>query len=244
MDPRKSTIKNRIAVSISPNHWTRISFPEKSLKGVEPMSTEGFIIDTSETLKWFPNHILIRSSNLEYSSKVLVFGASGIDYLLDVKAEECGDSKLSLTKKKMRSAEKTSNVGDRQVKFLASHMAFIDTIPPGYRKITYNEPYEERIVMSQGSVQYYIAEQYIGPKFVGSVFEVVNKGRASYKLDITAFDFDSAKIIEAFGDVHHTAMLPINRVLKPKPSKSKMNHKNERQNFGLVYVVSERKHGR
>jgi len=243
---REASTKNRIDVTISTEHWTRVVFPEASLKGIEPVDASGLVIDQRVTLGEFKNHIQIKSESNDYSTKLFVYGESGKHYQVNLSTNICGDSKvqvLGLKHKKStkRISSQSSNADEREYRYLSTHMAFIGSPPPGYKVYTLNEPEKERLVLEQGSVKFYISKQYIGPKYIGTVFEVVNKGRTAFKLEPALIDFNDPDIINAFGNIHHIGMLPISRELQAKPKSQDINHRNANLNRGLLFVTSRRK---
>ncbi len=243
---RETSTNKRINVNISTNHWTRVAFPEVSLKGIEPVDASGLIVDQRVTLSEFKNHIQIKSADKDYLSKLFVYGESGTHYQVNLTTSECGDSKVQIVnsknKSKVNSKQKVqSNKEERDFRYLSTHMAFLGTAPPGYKVFTLNEPEHERLVMEQGSVKFYISKQYIGPKYIGTVFEVVNKGRTAFKLEPALMDFSDPDIISTFGNIHHIGMLPISRELQAKPRSKNLNHRNANLNRGLLFVTSRRK---
>jgi len=242
-NPRELSMNEPLTISLSKKHWTRISFPESALKGMEPLNKSGIKIDPVGSSK-FKNHIVVKSADADYSSKMVVFGMSGREYIVNLVTSDCGDSRVKVTTALEKTHSKTTRQNQHSYKFLATYLALEGKAPPGYKEFHFNSPMSERKVMQQGSVEFYVASQYIGPKYIGTVFEAVNNGRASFKVSIASIDFDNENIKKALGDVHHIAMLPMDGTLKARPKSTQINHLNANQHRGLVFVVTERKYGR
>ena len=241
-NPREMSMNEPLTVVLSEKHWTRLSFPESALKGLEPMQKNGLKIDPVGGSR-FKNHIVLKSTNPDYTSKMVVFGLSGREYIVNLVSSDCGDSRVKVTTSLDKKETKRKSSNDKSYRFLATYLALEGKAPPGYKEFKFSSPMSERKVMQQGSVEFYVATQYIGPKYIGTVFEVVNNGRASFKVSIDTIDYENRNIIKAIGDVHHIAMLPMDRTLKARPKTSEINHLNANQHRGLVFVVTERKYG-
>lgn len=247
LDPRESAIKKMNQVTLSTDHWTRIELPVTAIKGIEPVIYDGLVVDKESTIRGFNNHLVIKASNENYRSKIVVFGYAQ-KIVLDVSTDKCGDTMVTLhkadpKKKQIQAKNQGSVYPDKQYRYLATYVAFEGKAPAGYRYFPVNLPEKERLVMRQGSVSFYIKHQWIGPKYICSVFEAVNNGRTTEVIQPQLIDYSKKEIKEAFGEVHHVGVLPINRELAPKPRRASINHTNMFSNRGLLYVVSERKNG-
>jgi len=247
IDPRNAELKDLNAITLSTEHWTRIALPVTAIKGIEPLILEGLDADIQSSKMTYSNHLVIKATKEDYRSKIKVFGYNKI-IILDVTTDKCGDSVVTINKpdpkkKKTKQATRPSEKWTGY-KYLASYIMMEGKAPSGYRKHTFTEPADERRVMQTGELNFYVTEQYVGPKYICTIFEIVNEGRTSVPIPSHLLDFDNPETIAAFGQVHHAAVLPFNRLIERKPKRSEINHKNMNQNRGLLYIVSERSHGR
>lgn len=224
-----------VTVYVSPNQRADVIFPEEFLRGAYPENREGLIVDRSS----IPNKIPFRVTSPMYSGNVTVDGGSGKTYHLRLAARpDCADSEVKIEKAPITDHSKLVTDSKGRPKGLMWYL-FNDKLPSGYVEKDFKHYSESDLeVMRAGSVSMYLRKQMVGKRFVGTTYEVVNRGRTSFRFAIEQLDYSSPKIRESLGIVREVGMLPMDRILGPAPEfVSEIYSASHR---GLIFVVSEK----
>ena len=116
---------------------------------------------------------------------------------------------------------------------------FDGKLPSGYRQADFSTmSKDERVVFKQGSLEFVLQSQYIGPKYIGTTYEVVNKGRTATKVAIDQIDYSNPAIRKTLGITRQVAMLPSSRILGPAPQFLTEVYADSHR--GLLFIVSEK----
>ena len=117
---------------------------------------------------------------------------------------------------------------------------FDGKLPPGYRQADFSSMSKaERVVFKQGSLEFILQSQYIGPKYIGTTYEVVNNGRTATKVAIDQMDYSNPAVRETLGVARQVSMLPTSRILGPAPQFLTEVYADSHR--GLLFIVSEKK---
>lgn len=223
-----------VQVYVSQGQWAEVSFPENSLEAIN--------FENGKNLKWsktkLENKLMFSTSSDEYHGFFIVHGQSGKSYLLNLVSKPgCSDSIVNLTNRaeKTEAATSTSTGKVAKKKSLIQYMIH-DDVPSGYRKIAAEGGWPQRLVMETGSVKWYLKEQLVGSRYIGTTLEVINEGRTPFRVDIQNIDYSSPAFKEAFGKVVEVTMNPFNFRLGPSPEYISEVYANTHR--GYVYIVS------
>ncbi|MEE8058128.1 MAG: hypothetical protein V3T17_09870 [Pseudomonadales bacterium] len=210
-----------------------VEFPETRLTGLYLEHPENFELDSRAA-----NKITLIAHEDGLHSIASVDGGSGKTYLFRlIDRPGCADwyVKVELPKPVLQHQLARNRKGN--IKSLMHHL-FKGKRPNGYRLERYTE-YEDkdRMVMEMGSVIMLIAEQWIGPKYTGTTYEIVNRGRSGFKFATDALDYYDDNIKASLGKVREISMYPLDRTLTPAPEYVSDLYSGSHR--GLVFVVSE-----
>lgn len=212
-----------------------VIFPEEYLEGIN--------IEVPEGLKFYKtpirNKLAFYASDEIYTGLVYVDGGSGSTYIVQlVSRNGCADSQVTLTGAPIASTSQPATNRKGQVKGLM-HYLFDGKVPNGYRAKRFNGlSKNDRLVFRQGSVEFYLQSQLIGPRYIGTTYEIVNTGRTAFRIALDEIDYTSPSIKNALGNVRQASMLPTSLILGPSPEfVSEMYSDPSR---GLLFIVSEK----
>lgn len=212
-----------------------VSFPETHLEGIYVEVTEGMNFYITR----LANKLAFMAEDPQYTGLVTIHGASGKTYLLQlVTRSGCADSQVSI--ENGPTAEQVQVQYDRNgnAKGLM-HYLFDGELPSGYREADFSHlSREDRLVFTQGSVEFVLQSQFIGPRYIGTTYEVTNKGRVATKVAIDQIDYSNPAVRETLGRARQVAMLPSSRTLGPAPEFLTEVYADSHR--GLLFIVSEK----
>ena len=87
-------------------------------------------------------------------------------------------------------------------------------------------------------MEFILQSQYIGPKYIGTTYEVINKGRTATKVAIDQIDYSNPAVRETLGFARQVSMLPTSRILGPAPEF--LTEVYAESHRGLLFIVSEK----
>lgn len=212
-----------------------VIFPEEYLEGIYREVPEG--------MEFFPtpikNKLAFRASDPFYVGLVTVDGGSKTSYLINLIARPgCADSQVTVAFQPPVDRSSLSRDSRGRVKGLM-HYLFNGETPNGYRKNTFNKlSRDQRVVFRQGSVEFILQSQLVGPQYIGTTYEVVNHGRTAFKLAIDQIDYSNQAVRESIGIARQSAMLPSSRILGPSPEYISEIYGDSHR--GLLFIVSEK----
>ncbi|MBM5458790.1 hypothetical protein H8F21_14575 [Pseudomonas sp. P66] len=212
-----------------------VIFPESYLQGVNRERPDG--------LELYPtpikNKLAFNSLDTQYVGLVTVDGASGQSYLINlITRPGCADSQVSIELQAPVDRSQLERNGKGHVKGLMNYM-FDGTVPNGYRKNNFSKlTKQQRVVFRQGSVEFSLQSQLVGPKYTGTTYEVVNRGRTAFKVAIDQIDYSNKAVRESIGIARQVSMLPSSRVLGPSPEYISEIYGDSHR--GLLFIVSEK----
>ncbi|HDS0956881.1 TPA: hypothetical protein QDZ28_000526 [Pseudomonas putida] len=212
-----------------------VVFPESYLFGVNPENPDGLELYPSP----IKNKLAFNSHDAQYVGLVTVDGASGKTYQVNlITRPGCADSQVSIETQAPVDQSKLARNGKGNVKGLMNYL-FDGTVPNGYRKNNFSKlTKQQRVVFRQGSVEFSLQSQVIGPKYVGTTYEVVNRGRTAFKLAIDQIDYSNKAVRESIGVARQVSMLPTSRILGPSPEYVSEIYGDSHR--GLLFIVSEK----
>jgi len=205
-------------------------FPEKSIR-------DELIVSWSPT----PNKIGFGQRNSDFGTGLVrIDGGSGKTYHLQILPRPgCADTQVNLAPVD----NSTSNlISDRSrgesLKGLMWYLVKGEK-PKGYREELFDHfDAEQRRVMKQGSVELLLESRLEGANYIGTTYQIINKGRTSYRFAIENIDYQSKRIRETIGKVRKVSMLPANLRLGPAPEF--VSELYAGTNKGLLFIVSEK----
>lgn len=241
-----------IAVYVYPEQQVLIAFPEDGLLDLHRERPENLKVMTTQV----PNKLQFESEDPKYRGIIKVNGASGRTYTLELLSRfQCADTVVSIEDTPAAPAAPQSSAptssgpapapsGSSQTYGSKARQASLieyllkGDVPSGYRRWTAPGTAAEREVFRQGSVRFYLVEQFIGTRLVGTTLEVVNEGRTPTRVAFNQIDFMDPAVRKVMGEVHEITMLPSDGRLQPAPEYVSGSFGSP--NRGLLFVVSER----
>lgn len=212
-----------------------VTFPEQFLEGIYVEVTEGMNFYRTP----INNKLAFMSEDPMYTGLVTVDGPSKKSYILRlITRPGCADSQVTIQDQPLadRSLAATNSAG--QKKGLMNYL-YDGKLPSGYRQAEFGGmTKEERTVFSQGSLDFVLQSQYIGPKYIGTTYEVVNKGRTATKVAIDQIDYSNPAVRKTLGIARQVSMLPTSRILGPAPEF--LTEVYAESHRGLLFIVSEK----
>lgn len=224
-----------VTVYVSENQRAEVSFPEEFLEGALPERPNGLVWNQTR----IANKLTFSTSEEIYHGLFSVHGGSGRTYVLNILSRnDCADSVVRLIEPKPVDATPVSTAKtSTPPKSLIEYLILGEPPPRNYRHVSYmdREP-SDRLVMEQGSVRFYLVEQFVGPRLIGTTIEVVNTGRSAFRVAIESMDYSAPEIRSVFGRVAEITMVPFSRRLGPAPEF--VSEIYEQSHRGLIHVVS------
>lgn len=227
-----------VPVYAADDQYAEVKFPE-ALRGLLPEQPGGISINQAA----FPDRIFIRTEEdgSSYNAQVLVQSASGASYRLQVIERACADGTVSVVDESPALAQQQDIPDDsgrepgqqRLIKYMVR-----GATPSGYQIEQAEGSPQQRLVLEQGSVAFYLEETWRGAGDMGVVLLAVNRGRTPFRVAIDNIEFGSRELTEQFGHVREISMMPTDFRLDPAPEFAA--DAAQAQNKGLVYIVSNR----
>lgn len=212
-----------------------ISFPEPYLEGISVEVPEGMNFYRTP----INNRISFMSEDPMYTGLVTIDGATKKSYIVRlITRPGCADSEVTIQGEPLGDRSQAGSTGG--IKKGLMNYLFDGKLPSGYRQADFSSmSKDERVVFKQGSLEFTLQSQYIGPKYIGTTYEVVNKGRTATKVAIDQIDYSSPAVRETLGIARQVAMLPSSRILGPAPEFLTEVYADSHR--GLLFIVSEKK---
>lgn len=212
-----------------------VVFPEPYLEGIYVEVTKGMNFYRTP----INNKIVFMSEDPMYTGLVRIDGPSKKSYRVNlITRPGCADSEVTIQDQPLadRSQGATSPNGNK--KGLMNYL-FDGKLPTGYRQADFSKMTKaERTVFRQGSLEFVLQSQYIGPKYIGTTYEVTNKGRTATKVAIDQIDYSNPAVRETLGVARQVSMLPTSRILGPAPEF--LTEIYAESHRGLLFIVSEK----
>lgn len=212
-----------------------VIFPETYLEGIN--------IEVKDGVEFFPtpinNKLAFHSLDPMYTGLATIDGPSKQSYIIKlVTRPGCADSQVTITNEGPIDKSRLSKDSRGRIKGLINYL-YSGKTPNGYRKNDFAKlTRDQRVVFRQGSVEFILQSQVVGPTYVGTTYEVVNNGRTPFKVAIDQIDYSNKNVQASLGIARQAAMLPSSRVLGPSPEFiSEVYGASHR---GLLFIVSEK----
>lgn len=212
-----------------------VSFPETFLEGIN--------IENGDGVRFYPspikNKLAFQSDDPIYTGLVTVDGASGQSYQVNlITRPGCADSHVTISNSAPVDKSQLARDGKGRVKGLINYL-FDGKVPNGYRKNDFAKlTRDQRVVFRQGSVEFILQSQVVGPRYVGTTYEVVNRGRTPFNIAIDQIDYSNKAVKESIGVARQVSMLPTSRTLGPAPEYVSEIYGDSHR--GLIFIVSEK----
>ncbi len=234
----RSVVYNNSPVNVYISDDTQraeVSFPEPYLEGIYVEVTEGMNFYRTP----IANKLAFMATDRFYTGLVYIDGPSKNTYIVNlITRPGCADSQVSIENQPLadRSHRQTNNKG--QVKGLM-HYLYDGTLPSGYRQADFSRmSRSERVVFRQGSLEFVLQSQVEGSRYIGTTYEVINKGRTATKVAIDQIDYSNPAVRKSLGTARQVSMLPSSRILGPSPEF--LTEIYGEPHRGLLFVVSEK----
>ncbi|NVL48724.1 hypothetical protein F2S72_01785 [Pseudomonas syringae pv. actinidiae] len=211
-----------------------VTFPEPYLEGISVERTEGMNFYRTP----INNRISFMSKDPLYTGLVTIDGATSKSYIVRlITRPGCADSEVTIKNEPLADRSQVASTNGHK-KGLMNYL-FDGKLPPGYRQADFSSmSKEERTVFKQGSLEFILQSQYIGPKYIGTTYEVINKGRTATKVAIDQIDYSNPAVRETLGTARQVSMLPSSRILGPAPEFLTEIYADSHR--GLMFIVSEK----
>lgn len=211
-----------------------VTFPEPYL--------EGILVEVPEGMNFYRTPINNRISFLAddplYTGMVTIDGATKKSYQIRlITRPGCADSEVTIQSEPLADRRQMATVNGHK-KGLMNYL-FDGKLPSGYRQADFSSMSKaDRVVFRQGSLEFVLQSQYIGPKYIGTTYEVINKGRTATKVAIDQIDYSNPAVRETLGVARQVSMLPTSRILGPAPEFLTEIYADSHR--GLLFIVSEK----
>ncbi|MQT57892.1 hypothetical protein GHO41_11130 [Pseudomonas sp. FSL R10-0399] len=211
-----------------------VTFPEPYLEGIS--------VERPEGMNFYPtpikNRLSFMSTDPMYTGLVTIDGGTAKSYIIRlITRPGCADSEVTIQSEPLADRSQVATTNGHK-KGLMNYM-FDGKLPSGYRQADFSTmSKDERVVFKQGSLEFVLQSQYIGPKYIGTTYEVVNKGRTATKVAIDQIDYSNPAIRKTLGITRQVAMLPSSRILGPAPQFLTEVYADSHR--GLLFIVSEK----
>jgi len=212
-----------------------VTFPDPYLEGIYVEVPEGMNFYRTP----INNKIAFMSDDPMYTGLVTIDGPSKKSWIVRlITRPGCADSQVTIQDMPLadRSAASANAYGHK--KGLMNYL-FDGKLPSGYRQADFSAMSKaDRVVFRQGSLEFILHSQYIGPKYIGTTYELVNKGRTATKVAIDQIDYSNPAVRETLGIARQVSMLPTSRILGPSPEFLTEVYADSHR--GLLFIVSEK----
>lgn len=212
-----------------------VTFPEPYLEGIYVEVTEG--MDFYHTP--INNKLAFMSNDPLYTGLVTVDGPSKNAYIIRlITRPGCADSQVTIENQPLVDRSQTTTDTKGNVKSLMNYL-YDGEVPSGYRKADFSSMSKsERVVFEQGSLEFILQSQYVGPKYIGTTYEIINNGRTATQVAIDQIDYSNPAVRSTLGVARQVSMLPTSRILGPSPAFLTEIYANSHR--GLLFIVSEK----
>jgi len=234
----RSIVYNNSPVDVFISNDTQraeVTFPEPYLEGIYVEVTEG--MDFYRTP--INNKLAFLSSDPLYTGLVTVDGPSKQSYIIRlITRPGCADSQVTIQSQPIADRSQVQFDRNGNAKGLMNYL-FDGKLPSGYREADFSRMSKaERVVFRQGSLEFVLQSQYIGPKYIGTTYEIINKGRTATKVAIDQIDYSNPHVRKTLGVARQVSMLPTSRILGPSPEFLTEVYANSHR--GMLFIVSEK----
>lgn len=212
-----------------------VNFPEGYLEGINIEVQEGVAFYPTP----IPNKLAFQSKDPMYTGLVTIHGESKQSYLLKlISRPGCADSQVTITNEGPVDRSRLAKDSNGRVKGLMNYL-YSGKVPNGYRRNDFKKlTRDQRVVFRQGSVEFILQSQVVGPTYVGTTYEIVNNGRTPFKVAIDQIDYSNKDVQASIGIARQAAMLPSSRTLGPSPEFISEVYGDSHR--GLLFIVSEK----
>tara|TARA_R110002124_G_scaffold128157_23_gene288783 strand:+ start:11174 stop:11944 length:771 start_codon:yes stop_codon:yes gene_type:complete len=212
-----------------------VTFPEPYLEGIYVEVTEG--MDFYKTP--IDNKLAFVANDPLYTGLVTLDGPSKNTYIIRlITRPGCADSQVTIENQPLVDRSQAATDTQGNVKSLMNYL-YDGEVPSGYRKTDFTGiSQNERVVFEQGSLEFVLQSQYVGQRYVGTTYEITNKGRTPTKVAIDQIDYGNPAVRRTLGVARQVSMLPTSRILGPDPAFLTEVYANSHR--GLLFIVSEK----
>lgn len=212
-----------------------VTFPEKYL--------EGIYVEVPSGMQFYrtpiDNKLAFMAENAMYNGLVYVDGPSKKTYIIKlITRPGCADSQVTITNQPIADRSQMARDSNGKVKGLMNYL-YDGKVPSGYRQQDFSKlTTNDRVVFRQGSLEFRLESQVVGPTYIGTTYEIINKGRTATKVAIDQIDYSNKAVRESLGTARQVSMLPSSRVLGPAPEFITEIYGETHR--GLLFIVSEK----
>lgn len=211
-----------------------VTFPESYLEGiyVETPGVQFYRTPNNSKLAFY-------SEDAMFTGLVTVDGPSKNSYIVRlITRPGCADSQVTIQNQPLADRSQANRDGHGNVKGLMNYL-YEGKVPSGYRQQDFSKlTTADRVVFRQGSLEFRLDSQLVGPTYIGTTYEIVNKGRAATKVAIDQIDYSNKALRESLGVARQVSMLPSSRILGPSPEF--ITEVYGETHRGLLFIVSEK----
>ncbi|ENL6834012.1 hypothetical protein AB5Q78_004419 [Pseudomonas aeruginosa] len=212
-----------------------VLFPEPYLDGIYVEVTQGMDFYPSP----IKNKLAFQATDPLYTGLVYVDAPSKQTYILKlISRPGCADSQVTISGQPIADRSAMARDSRGRIKGLMNYL-YDGKLPSGYREQDFSRLSEaDRVVFRQGSLEFKLRSQVVGPKYIGTTYEVINNGRTSTKVAIDQIDYGNKAVRESLGIARQVSMLPSSRILGPSPEY--ITEVYGESHRGLLFIVSEK----
>lgn len=212
-----------------------VTFPEQYL--------EGIYVEVPTGMQFYRtpinNKLAFMSEAPMYTGLVTIDGPSKNSYLIRlITRPGCADSQVTITNQPLADRSQMARDTKGNVKGLMNYL-YDGKVPSGYRQQDFSKlSTSDRVVFRQGSLEFRLESQVVGTSYIGTTYEVINKGRTATKVAIDQIDYSNKALRESLGIARQVSMLPSSRILGPSPAF--ITEVYGESHRGLLFIVSEK----
>jgi hypothetical protein len=234
----RSIVYNNSPVDVFISNDTQraeVTFPESYL--------EGIYVEVPKGMQFYRtpinNKLAFMAEDAMYTGLVTVDGPSKNSYLIKlITRPGCADSQVTIQNQPLADRSQTNRDGHGNVKGLMNYL-YEGKVPSGYREQDFSKlTTADRVVFRQGSLEFRLDSQLVGPTYIGTTYEIINKGRTATKVAIDQIDYSNKALRESLGIARQVSMLPSSRILGPSPEY--ITEVYGETHRGLLFIVSEK----
>jgi hypothetical protein len=212
-----------------------VTFPEKYL--------EGIYVEVHSGMQFYrtpiDNKLAFMAEAPMYTGLVTVDGPSKNSYIVNlITRPGCADSQVTITNQPLADRSQQDRDSRGTVKGLMNYL-YDGKVPSGYRQQDFSKlTASDRVVFRQGSVEFRLESQVVGPTYIGTTYQIINKGRTATKVAIDQIDYSNKAVRDSLGTARQVSMLPSSRILGPAPEF--ITEVYGETHRGLLFIVSEK----
>lgn len=242
-----------INVYVNDEQWTELIFPGK-ISGYKPEQSNGPIVKevpiaSKNTV--FANRVYVKAVKPLFTGTAFFHTDNGLSYHVRfLYRANCADPVVRIKNadtSQHNGANSTTSQYDprvrknglRLIEYLYLYGGDPDArLPSGFSRVLAQGNKEDRVILRQGSLVFYLYETWSSRNLNGFVLQVENEGRIPARVGLEQINVNNPSFIKRFGRIREATMLPTSFRLGPRPefAVDQLHPKHK----GLVFLAAEK----